>query len=41
VEEECGVGVQEEVPKIAFAVFVADVADEGEVSVIILGSDLL
>lgn len=41
VEQEGGVGVQEEVPEVAFAVFVAHIADQVEVSVIVLCSDLL
>ena len=41
MEQEGSVGIQEEVPEVAFAVFVADVADEGEVGVVMLCSDLL
>ena len=41
VKQEGRVGIQEEVPEITFAVFVAYIADEGEVGVIVFGSDLL
>ena len=41
MEQEGSVRIEEEVPEVAFAVFVAHVPDEVEVSVVVLCSDLL